>query len=311
MHQLHYVRVAVINKVDLVMWTKNGSETLPLVLKRIGEVIPSEFVNNRIIVDDHSTDGTQEIAQSFGWQVLFNEGTGISNGANTALRHVTSECFISFEQDLLLAHDWWAKIPPLLEKLKVAAASGMRFADKPRGVKKLQQYVAKKYRGESSLASWLRSRQMAAFTLGKTLDNTIYKTSIIKALGGFPKMPVNAGVDTILAYKLNQAGYQWVVDYNVQSIHMRKGLKQELRHQYWYATQLYAIWRRIETETNKRPPVTKFGIMYRFFTSPFTGLFVAVKTKEPTITYIHPLVRFYYMKGLLEASKFTTKSGQS
>jgi glycosyltransferase involved in cell wall biosynthesis len=290
------------------MWTKNGAKTLPMVLRRIDEVIPSRFVNKRVVADDHSTDNTREIAEKFGWQPVFNEGSGISDGANTALKHVESAYYVSFEQDLLLARDWWEKIPHLVDNSKVAAASGMRFADKPIGVKKLQQYVAKKYRGESSLASWLRSRQMAAFTLGKTLDNTIYKTKIIKALGGFPKMPVNAGVDTILAYKLNQAGYQWVVDYNVQSIHMRKGLKQELRHQYWYATQLYAIWRRIETETSQRPPVTKFGIMYRFFTSPFTGLFVAVKTKEPTITYIHPLVRFYYMKGLLEASKFTTKS---
>jgi glycosyltransferase involved in cell wall biosynthesis len=297
----------MVDKTDLVMWTKNGSKTLHLVLKRIYDVVPEEFVNKRIIVDDHSTDNTREIAESFGWQVIFNEGSGISDGANTALKYVTSEYFVSFEQDLLLAREWWEKVPPLIENLNVAAASGMRFADKPRGVKKLQQYVAKKYRGESSLSSWLKSRQMAAFTLGKTLDNTIYKTKIVKALGGFPKMPVNAGVDTILAYKFQQSGYHWIVDYDVQSVHLRKGLKQELRHLYWYGTQLYAIWNKIETETNQTPPVTRFGIMYRFFTSPFTGLFVALKTKEPTITYIHPLVRFYYMKGLLEASKFETK----
>ena len=56
----------------------------------------------------------------------------------------SSEFFISFEQDLLLARDWWDKIPSLLDNSKVAAASGMRFADKPEGVRKLQQYVAKK-----------------------------------------------------------------------------------------------------------------------------------------------------------------------
>jgi len=288
-------------KVDLVMWTKNGSNTLPSVLKRINEVVPSEFVGQKLIVDDKSVDNTQEVAKVFGWTVVFNEGTGISDGANTALKHVKSDYFISFEQDLLLSRDWWSKIPCYLENPQVAAASGMRFADMPGGVRKLQQYVAKKYRGEASLASWLRTRQMAAFTLGKTLDNTIYKTKIIKALGGFPKMRVNAGVDTILAYKVEQAGYHWVVDYNVQSIHIRKGLKQELNHQYWYGTQLNEIWRRIETETNKSPPVTRFGIIYRFFTSPFTGLFVAFKTNEPSITYIHPLIRFYYMKGLLRS----------
>jgi glycosyltransferase involved in cell wall biosynthesis len=299
----------LIDKVDLVIWTKNGGETLPLVLKRINEVIPKELINEKLVVDDESNDGTQHIAASFGWTVIPNKGHGISDGANTALESVTSEFFISFEQDLLLARDWWDKIPSLLYNSKVAAASGMRFADKPKGVRKLQQYVAKKYRGEASLASWLRSRYMAAFTLGKTLDNTVYKTKIIRALGGFPRTRVNAGVETILAYQIDQASYHWVVDYNVQSLHMRKGLRQELNHQYWYGTQLYEIWRRIETETNKRPPVTKFGIMYRFFISPFTGLFVAFKTKEPTIAYIHPLIRLYYMKGLLQASRFETKSG--
>lgn len=293
----------MIDRVDLVMWTKNGAATLTLVLKRINEVIPREFVNKKIVADDGSSDATQRIAASFGWTVIPNKGRGISDGANTALENVTSEFFISFEQDLLLSRDWWGKVTSLLDNSKVAIASGMRFADKPKGVRSLQQYVAKKYRGEANLASWLRSREMAAFTLGKTLDNAVYRTKIIKALGGFPRMRVNAGVETILAYKIDQAGYHWAVSYDVQSIHLRKGLKQELDHQHWYGTQLYEIWRRIETETNKRPPVTKFGIMYRFFISPFTGLFVAFKTKEPTIAYIHPLIRLYYMKGLLQASK--------
>ena len=294
-------------KVDMVMWTRNGSETLPSVLKRISEVIPVAVINKRIIVDDDSSDDTRQIAANFGWIAIPNKGHGISDGANTALANVTSEFFISFEQDLLLARDWWNQIPPLLENPKVAAASGMRFVDKPRGIRKLQQYVARKYRGETNLASWLRSRQTADFTLGKTLANTIYKTSTIKSVGGFPKTLVNAGVETILAYKIDQAGYQWIVDYSVQSIHLRKGLKQELDHQYWYGTLLYEIAQKIEAEANMRPPVSRFGVFSRFVMSPFTGLLIAFKTKEPTITYIHPLVRLYYLKGLLHASRTTKK----
>src|SRR3990170_5399505 len=289
--------------VDLVMWTKNGSQTLPLVLKRIGEVIPSSSINRRIVADDRSEDDTARVAESFGWQVIPNMGTGISDGANTALKHVTAERFVSFEQDLLLARDWWTKIPKFLENPRVAAASAMRFADKPRGVRRLQQYVAKKYRGEAYLASWLRARQMAAFTLGKTLDNTIWKTEAVRSVGGFPKIKVNAGVDTTLAYRLQAAGYHWVVDYNVQSTHLREGLRQELQHQYWYATQLNEIWGRIEKETNRPPPLTRSSVLSRFITSPFTGVFVAVKTREPSIAYIHPLIRFYYLKGFLESGK--------
>jgi len=293
-----------LKNVDLVMWTKNGAETLPLVLKRISEVIPSNSVNKKVIVDDSSTDSTREIAKSFGWDVIFNAGKGISDGANTALKNVTSEFFTSFEQDLLLARDWWDKIPPSLENPKVAIASGMRFANKPEGVRRLQQYVARKYRGEVKLEPWLKGRQMAAFTLGKTLDNTIYKTRIVKAVGGFPKLRANSGVDTTLAYIISQAGYHWFVDCSVQSVHLRRGLRQELSHQYWYAKQLYEMWRKIETEISKRPPVTKFNVISRFFLSPFTGIFIAMKTLEPSITYIHPLIRFYYLKGLLESEKW-------
>ncbi len=282
------------------MWTFNGEKTLPSVLKRINQVIPAEMVNKKIISDDKSTDGTREIAESFGWTVVFNEGQGISDNANTALKHVESEFFVCFEQDLLLSHDWWKKIPEALKNLKVAGASGMRFADKPPGVHMLQLYVAKKYRGEAQLESWLKGREMAAFTLGKTLDNTIFRTSVIREIDGFPKLASSSGVDTVLAYEIDRHGYQWFVDYNVQSIHLRSSLKQELNHQYWYAKQLPEMWRKITSVTHKRePPIKKFDVIYRFLISPFTGLFVAYQTREPSLAYIHPLIRLYYLRGYL------------
>jgi glycosyltransferase involved in cell wall biosynthesis len=289
-------------KVDLVMWTKNGAETLPSVLRRISEVIPKDAVNMKLMVDDRSSDNTREIAKACGWTVTLNEGKGISDGANTALRHVESDLFVSFEQDLLLALDWWSKIPPYLLDSNVTVASGMRFASQPLGVKRMQQYVAKKYRGEASLASWLRGREMAAFTLGKTLDNTIYRTAAMRDIGGFPKLTSSSGVDTTLAYVLSQHGYPWRVGYDVQSVHLRKNLREELNHQYWYAKQLNEMWRQIESRTGtSRPPVTKSDIFYRFGISPFTGVFMAYKMREPSIAYIHPLIRLYYLRGFLSS----------
>ncbi len=297
-----WAEIKLIAKVDLVMWTYNGAATLPYVLKRISEVIPQRFVNKKIISDDRSTDNTRAIAESFGWQVVLNEGKGISDNANTALKHVESEFYISFEQDLLLASDWWSKISKAFENPKVAAASGMRFADKPLGIRRLQQYVARKYRGEAQLESWLRGREMAAFTLGKTLDNTLYKTSVIRSVGGYHKLSSSSGVDTLLAYTIDQYGYQWFVDYNVQSTHLRSGLMQELNHQYWYAKQLPEMWREISAITHKQaPPVTKFGVIYRFLMSPLTGIFMAYKTREPSLVYIHPLIRLYYLLGYLNS----------
>lgn len=71
--------------IDIVMWAKNGESTLPLVLKRINQVIPQKAVNNKILVDDNSTDQTAQIATVEGWEVIPNQGTGIGEGANTGL----------------------------------------------------------------------------------------------------------------------------------------------------------------------------------------------------------------------------------
>lgn len=289
-------------KVDLVMWTKNGEATLPLVLSRINKTVPKEAVANKFVVDDDSEDESRQIAERHGWNVVRNEGAGISDAANTALKLVDTEFFASFEQDLLLTRSWWRKIPCLLSG-RVVVACGMRFASQPRGLMELQRYVALKYRGEKRLSSWLRTREMAAFTLGKTLDNTIYKTDALRSVGGFPKMETNAGVDSVLAYKLLQAGYGWAVNYDVQSTHLRCGLKDELEHQYWYGTQLKAIWREIRN-VGVRPPVDRVSVFFRLLCSPLTAFFIAFKTREPSTVFIHPLVKLYYTRGLLE-----TKNG--
>jgi len=272
------------------MWTKNGVETLPLVLKRISEVIPEDVVNKRIIVDDHSTDNTKEIAESFGWNVVLNEGKGISDAANTALKYVTSEYFISFEQDLLLACDWWQKIPKHLSDPKIAVASGVRFPNQPLALRRLQEYATERYRRTE--------KEAESFLYGKTLDNTIYKTDVIRRLGGFPKLSVSAGVDNVLAQRIHLSGYRWKVDYDVKSTHLRTGLKDELAHYYWYGTCASGLEQIL---FNK--PVNLKGLILRAFFSPIRGLDVAIKKNAPQIVYIYPLIRFNILRGVLAGRK--------
>jgi glycosyltransferase involved in cell wall biosynthesis len=273
-------------KVDLVMWTKNGAQTLPPVLKRIGEVIEEKFVNNRIIVDDNSTDNTREIAKTFGWRVVLNEGAGISDGANTALRMVKTEWFVSFEQDLLLARNWWERIPKLLLAENVAVASGMRVSSIDT-IKKIEEYSTESYRKKGTFA---------LYDFGRTLDNTIYKTSIIRMLGGFPKMSVSAGVDTALAAHLRKNGYQWKVDYDVQSIHLRKGLMDEIYRSYWYVSFTHSIDQKLGIRSVS---LNRFIIHLIF--SPLRSLDIAFKKRCPQAIIVYPLTRIAMLRGRLAA----------
>jgi hypothetical protein len=277
------------------MWTKNGEATLDIVLKRINQVIPESQINMRFIVDDKSTDKTRKIAYNNSWGLTANKGTGISDGANTALDILETDYFCSFEQDLLLSKNWWNNINKYITDPKMAAVSGVRFASKPRALSKLQCYVYSKYRGEQGVSSWLRSRQLSSFTLGKTLDNTLWNRKLLCEVGGFPKLECNSGIDTVLAYKFQKHGYNWIVDYSIKSTHLRSGLRQELQHQYAYAKSFNEI-----RKYGFKSPVNKLGVLYRFFTSPATGIFMAYKMRDPNIAWIHPLIKFAYTKGILE-----------
>jgi glycosyltransferase involved in cell wall biosynthesis len=280
----------ITDKVDLVMWTKNGARTLPNVLRQIDFVIPKEAVKKKVIVDDCSSDDTKLIAKTFGWSVYPNDGKGISDGANTALKYVESERFISFEQDVLLSPCWWPNVPNLLSEKDTAVASGSRFPNKPLALRKLLEYDLDKYPRELEDSD--------VFHYAKTLDNTIYRTKIIKKIGGFPKITLDACVDNVLAKRIHDAGFNWKVDYSVKSMHIRKGFRDELRHFYWYGAQ-YPI---LEPYITGRHASAK-GFLKRLLVSPKYGLDLALKLNSPELIYICPLIRLALYRGLISGRK--------
>jgi glycosyltransferase involved in cell wall biosynthesis len=265
-------------KCDIVMWARNGGRTLPKVLSQIDRVIPSEVRHRKILVDDHSIDNTVKIARDFNWEVYENPEGGISSGANEALRHVDCEHFISVEQDVILAEDWWDKVPPLLNEDKVAVASGIRLPNIP-SLKKLHEYVMERYRKE---------QQKYAF-LGRTIDNTIYKTKYIRMLGGFPQLRISGGVDTLLVKNVLDKNLDWRVNFEVVSIHLRYSIMEELKHYYWYGT--------CAPELGGSKAMARILLMSCY--SPFRGIEVALKKRAPEIIFIYPAMRWAVTLGIV------------
>jgi GT2 family glycosyltransferase len=265
-------------KADLVMWAKNGASMLPLVLKRADEVLPNEVIAKKIFVDDHSTDESREIAKEFGWRVYNNKNSGIACGVNTALKHVESEYFISLEQDLVLAKNWFEKIPKHLEKPNVVCAMGIRYPDNPI-LRKMHEF----------------SLEKSNFTMG-SMDNTMWKTRIVKFfVGVIPEYLKYGAVDSYIGLRIRKSGFESAVDPSVVSVHLRKGgLKEEIKRHYFYG--LYAPRMKgdfmDETELKRAFKIAVF--------SPFRGLEVAVKKRCPQIAYYYPLMRFSFLKGALK-----------
>ena len=288
-------------KVDLCMWTFNGAKTLEPVLRQINRVIPECVVGQRLIVDDGSTDETVKIAGACGWRVIRNEGKGISDGANTALKHVETDFFCSFEQDLFLSPSWWKSASKRIQKENVAAASGIRHHYPSVSMRLLHEYTAERY------VDWLKglpvylnteARLKSAMSWGRTLDNTIYKSNVIAELGGFPSLPVSGGVDTVLTWRISNAGYVWDVDFNVVSLHLNKTFRNELRSQFFYGSCWDTIWREVPSL-----PVNMFTAASRFLFSPISAVHPALVKRCPTILIAYPLCRLQVLRGLLSSRK--------
>ena len=185
------------------MWTFNSEKLLPAVLQRISEVIPAEWVNRKIISDDHSTDQTVKIAREFGWEVHFNRSRGLQANKQTALSLVSTPMFASFEHDVLLSRDWWRKASEAMKDSHVGVVQGIRLSTEPR-LRKLDAY---EYQNRPDKRS---------------VDNNLCRTDVVKRFGF---------CESSSPARMRQAGYRWVVMQDVVSDHItRAGLGETIQH---------------------------------------------------------------------------------
>ncbi len=272
------------------MWTLNGEKTLPLVLSRINEIIPKDIVNQRLIVDDGSKDNTVTVARKYGWNVIKNEGKGISDAANTALKHVQTSYFCSFEQDLFLSSDWWNKISPLiLNKEGVGAACGLRFLPRNNLCYSIEPYQL--------------TRKNVDFHggYGKTLDNTIWNTEALRSIGGFPKVN-SAGIDTLVFHLLELKGYKWLVDYNVKSLHLHNGgLLNEFKHYYFYGSSLPQIYSRLKS-LSLYENENLSSLLLRFAKSPISSFKMALRMHDSRLMLSYPIIRLCWLLGYIHGT---------
>ena len=97
-------------KTTLIVPTYNEIETVPHTLPRIKK----DLVDEIIIVDNNSTDGTIEWCRGHGYTVVLQKSPGYGNGIREALRVATGDTIIEFPPDGSSSGE---RIPALVKKI--------------------------------------------------------------------------------------------------------------------------------------------------------------------------------------------------
>jgi hypothetical protein len=161
------------------------------------------------------------------------------------------------------------KILRHLSDPKVAVAEGVRFSTHL-VLRKLEEYV-------------LKERD----TLNISLDNTIFRTQIVKNVNGFlSKCPI--GVDQYLRENILKAGYKWIVDKTVISGHIRFGLGDVTSCMEFHPSSIRTI---------RDTLIDDFKILVK---SPLSGLKAALITRCPEIFSVYPYLRLHRFKNLVK-----------
>lgn len=268
-------------KVDVVMWAKNGSRTLSLVLKRIEEVIPKKHIVNKIFVDDKSVDNTVEIAKRFNWKIHENKEGFVRGGVKEALKHVTAPFFVSVEQDVVLAENWWKCISKYMHNPEVAVAQGIRINyPGSKTLNCLEKYTLERF-------PEFRPKSRAS------LDNNIFRTEVIRKIGVPEKYPIY--VDAALYEEVLKAGCKWIVDENVISHHLWKGTLSILSHRRRHMS-LRKLRHPLDDTT--LPTLLKI-LMF----SPLRASHIMIKERCPMIPFIYPFIRLMAIEMYFERKK--------
>ncbi len=90
--------------LSILIPIKNDRDALAKLLAQLHDV-PAEL----IVIDDHSSDGSAEIARERGVRVIENNGIGKRQALLTGLSHASGEVTITLDSDVALPQNWTAE----------------------------------------------------------------------------------------------------------------------------------------------------------------------------------------------------------
>lgn len=213
-------------RISVVICSYNGQRTIRDCLEGLLKLDYPNF--EVLVVDDGSTDATAAIAREYGCRVISTENRGLSHARNVGMEAATGEIVAYIDDDAYPDPHWLTYLAATFLSTEYAGVSGPNIA--PPGDGPIAACVANAPGGPIHV---LLSDQEAEHIPG---CNMAFRTTHLKAIGGFDPQFRIAGDDVDVCWRLQQRG--WTLGFSPAALvwhHRRNSVRAYWRQQKNYA----------------------------------------------------------------------------
>jgi GT2 family glycosyltransferase len=286
-------------RVSVIVCSYNSESTLPSCFEGLRALEYPDY--EVIVVNDGSTDRTDDLTREYGFRLVSTENQGLANARNEGLHAATGEIVAYIDADARPDPHWLSHLATAFLRSSHAGIGGPNIP--PPEDDEIAECVANAPGGPIHV---LLSDEIAEHIPGCNM--AFWKSSLL-AIGGFDAQFCIAGDDVDICWRLQQQG--WTVGFSPGAVvwhHRRSCLSSYLRQQYEYGKAEALLERKWPERYNRAghlawagrvygaPPTKLLSGRWKIYYGRWgTGLFQSVYQPAPGLLGSLPLMPEWYL----------------
>jgi cellulose synthase/poly-beta-1,6-N-acetylglucosamine synthase-like glycosyltransferase len=192
-----------------------------------------------VIVDNRSTDNTASLVKKYPVKYVHEETRGVCFARNRALRESRGDFIAYTDSDCFAEKDWISQLARAFDDEKIGGVGG--HVEPYPSNNLIEQYIAKKE--ILTQESMFRKKEFSPpFFI---TANVMYRTRILREIGGFDNFFTTAGEDADLSWRVAGAGYKLKLQPNAIVYHKhRSNLRKLCRMMFIYGVGTTALFKK-------------------------------------------------------------------